>query len=187
MNTSASLPSRASNVTTDNFTKKAVAFVKANDDAGFVIALNRYPGLAADAKFIPTPRQWGAWMAYWARLPYKHKAIVARGYGTAPSEWPHEFDAAATIQGDHAAADAFEARWRDEQESRTFHAGSIAQQTSRAVSMWNAIKREQGKPTPESHLHPDMAQAVDVSDFPPSNSSPQELRDWEARQKASAA
>lgn len=174
-------------VTSENFAKKGADYMRLHD-TGFVIALKRHPGLAADDEFHATVRQWGAWMAYWAQLPYKTKGMQARGYATTPAEWPHEFDATATMQGDHAAADAFERRWRDERESQTFHAGAIGQRISKAVAMWNQTKSLKQKPTPESHLHPDAEPRVDVSDFPSANATAAELAEWDNRmtRKASA-
>jgi len=127
MSSTASWPSKrpVQNVTAANFTAKTKAFMQAND-TGFVIALKPHPGLTAGDAFKSTPRPWGAWMAYWAGLPYKTTAMQARGYATTPTEWPSEFDSAATIQGDHAAADAFEALQRDQRERAKFLAGSIA-------------------------------------------------------------
>lgn len=174
-------------VTEANFTALGKAYIGSNGGKGFIIALRPYPGFPADEKFIPKPRQWGAWMAYWARLKYKHKAIMLRGYATTPAEWPHEFDAGATIQGDHAAADVFEAHQRNERESLTFHAGGIARQSSKAMALWNQTKAELRPPTPQSHLNPEAEPAVDVSDFPSANATSAELREWEERQKKASA
>jgi hypothetical protein len=126
-------------------------------------------------------------MAYWARLPYKHKAIMAREYATTPSEWPHEFDATATMQGDHAAADTFEARWRQERESSAFHAGGVVKATSKALERWRYQREYMSKPVPKEHLDPTVEPAIDVGDFPDANASPAELREWESRHKAGEA
>jgi hypothetical protein len=172
-------------VTSENFVRLGKAFIAANGDKGFIIALRPYPGWPAGEKFIPTPRQWGAWMVYWVRLEYKTKAMQERGYATTPSEWPHEFDAHATIQGDHLCADAFEREWRNEREARAFQAAGVVKATSKALEKWRYERSS--KPVPASHLAPPAEPAIDISDFPDIHATPAQLRDWEDRQKERAA
>jgi hypothetical protein len=172
-------------VTVENFVSLGKAFIAARGGKGFIIALKPYPGFPADEKFIPTPRQWGAWMSYWSRLEYKTKAMRERGHATTPSEWPHEFDAMATIQGDHAAADAFEREWRNEREARAFQMAGVVKATSKALEAWRYERSR--KPVPASHLEAPSEPFIDVSDFPDVHAPPAELRAWEARQKGRAA
>jgi hypothetical protein len=103
-----------SDITGQNYSEKVKAFMVANGGTGFL--LRRRSEITELARYwlkdepdwkYSTPRQWGAWLAYLKRL---HKAISfhSRDYVTVPSEWPHEFDSGTTVQGDHAAADAYE-------------------------------------------------------------------------------
>lgn len=95
-------------VTAETYATKALAFMQANGGAGFVICI-RQRQIGAET-FPARPRQWAAWVSYFRRLGKRVWCAESQGHYTVPAEWPHEFDAAATMQGDYAAADAFEAK-----------------------------------------------------------------------------
>lgn len=90
---------------------------------GFVLGLAE--GELQGVIIPQTPRQWGAWRAYFRErgipcsfMDAKAKATAENRLGknphcwTVPTEWPHEFDAEATVQGDHYAGNLFMRNWR---------------------------------------------------------------------------
>ena len=90
---------------------------------GFVLGLE--DGECQGVKFTQSPRQWGAWRAYFKERDMKTTFMDAKAQATAankltvnphcftvPTEWPHEFDSEATVQGDHAAGNLFMRNWR---------------------------------------------------------------------------
>lgn len=90
---------------------------------GFVLGLAE--GECQGVKIPQTPRQWGAWRAYFkergiktgymdakAKATAESKAAVNPHCWTVPTEWPHEFDSEATVQGDHEAGNWFMRNWR---------------------------------------------------------------------------
>jgi hypothetical protein len=89
----------------------------------FVLGLE--DGECQGVKFGQSPRQWGAWRAYFkergiptAFMDAKAKATATNNLTvnphcwTVPTEWPHEFDSEATVQGDHEAGNWFMRNWR---------------------------------------------------------------------------
>lgn len=105
----------------ETFQKIAGAWIATK--GGFVLGLaeGEYQG----TKIPFTPRQWGAWRAYLkargiktaymdakAKLTAENKLTVNPHCWTAPTEWPHEFDTEATVQGDHEAGNLFMRNWR---------------------------------------------------------------------------
>lgn len=97
-------------VTSETYHAKAKAFILANGNQGVVVA--REPSAKAEKA---TPRQWGAWLAYFRKIGKKgYPELMGRlGYFIVPAEWPHLFDGNATVQGDNSVADAFEAKGRE--------------------------------------------------------------------------
>lgn len=89
----------------ENYLAKAIEHMKDNGGTGFVIC--RRDGAHKDYP-KGTPRQWGAWRAYYRRLGKKLAFFDSRAYHNVPAEWPADFDAAATVQGDMHAADLWE-------------------------------------------------------------------------------
>lgn len=90
---------------------------------GFVLGLAE--GELQGVKIPFTPRQWGAWRAYFkergiptsfmdakAKLTAENKLTKNPHCWTVPTEWPHEFDTEATVQGDHEAGNWFMRNWR---------------------------------------------------------------------------
>lgn len=90
---------------------------------GFVLGLEE--GELQGVKIPQTPRQWGAWRAYFRERDIPTSFMDAKAKATAenklaknphcwtvPTEWPHEFDTEATVQGDHEAGNRFMRNWR---------------------------------------------------------------------------
>lgn len=90
---------------------------------GFVLGLEE--GECQGVRFGQSPRQWGAWRAYFRERSIKTTFMDAKILATAnsrqtvnhhcytvPTEWPHEFDSEATVQGDHEAGNWFMRNWR---------------------------------------------------------------------------
>lgn len=90
---------------------------------GFVLGLEE--GECQGVRFGQSPRQWGAWRAYFRERGIKTTFMDAKILATAnnrqtvnphcytvPTEWPHEFDSEATVQGDHEAGNWFMRNWR---------------------------------------------------------------------------
>jgi hypothetical protein len=90
---------------------------------GFVIGLEE--GELQGVSIPQAPRQWGAWRAYFKKRGIKTTFMDAKVLATAanklgvnphcwtvPTEWPHMFDADATVQEDHEAGNLFMRNWR---------------------------------------------------------------------------
>lgn len=108
-------------MTPETYAKVGKAWI--DTKGGFVLGLAE--GEWQGVKFPQTPRQWGAWRAYFrergiktafmdtkAKATAESKASVNPHCWTVPTEWPHEFDTEATVQGDHAAGNLFMRNWR---------------------------------------------------------------------------
>lgn len=108
-------------VTADNWQAVAGAFIGAY--GGFVLGLEE--GECQGVAFGQSPRQWGAWRAYFKKRGIKTTFMDAKAKATAenkqtvnphcwtvPAEWPHLFDADATVQEDHEAGNLFMRNWR---------------------------------------------------------------------------
>jgi hypothetical protein len=93
------------------------------EKGGFVLGLEE--GECQGVKIPQTPRQWGAWRAYFKERGIPTTFMDAKAKATAtntltvnphcwtvPTEWPHEFDSEATVQGDHEAGNWFMWSWR---------------------------------------------------------------------------
>lgn len=103
------------------YAKLGAARIK--ERGGFVLGLAEGE---CQGETIPfTPRQWGAWRAYFKARGIKTTFMDAKAKATAenklaknphcwtvPAEWPHEFDSEATVQGDHEAGNLFMRNWR---------------------------------------------------------------------------
>jgi hypothetical protein len=107
----------ASNVTRENYTSKASDFVKVAGE-GFIIALRE--GKVQNLDYDATPKQWGAWRAYFVARKINTAFMDKQGNDgkpyTVPAEWPHLFDADATVQDDYAAGEYFISRRRPERQ-----------------------------------------------------------------------
>lgn len=108
-------------VDAETYSKTGGAWIK--ERGGFVLGLQE--GECQGVKIPFTPRQWGAWRAYFKERGIKTTFMDAKALATAantlttnpncwtvPTEWPHEFDAEATVQGDHEAGNWFMRNWR---------------------------------------------------------------------------
>lgn len=94
-------------VTVDNFAAVGKAFIGAF--GGSVIALKQGQYLGCDHASLP--RQWGAWRAYFKRKGIRTGLMDARAAEgkpyTVPADWPHMFDAEASVADDYEAGDRF--------------------------------------------------------------------------------
>ena len=99
----------AHDVTADNYAEKARGFIAANGGKGFVIV--QWPTHKASLELKPTLSQWGAWRAYFQVKKINMGWFEHRAYYTVPAEWPHEFDAQATIASDVEHGEDFKREW----------------------------------------------------------------------------
>lgn len=101
-------------VTRENYQEVGSAFIGMFGSA--IIALK--DGTSGSEVWAATPRQWGAWRAYFKTRGITTRFMDDRGRQgkswTVPAPWPHEFDADATVQGDMQAADIFARRMQVE-------------------------------------------------------------------------
>lgn len=105
-------------VTEENYQHVGSAFI--GMFGGAIIALA--DGRRNDLDWKATPKQFGAWYAYFKRKGIETKFMMEQGRKgnpwTVPAPWPHEFDADATVQEDYTAgqyfADKLENRKRKE-------------------------------------------------------------------------
>ena len=108
-------------INAETYLKLGGAMIK--EKGGFVLGLEE--GECQGVKIPLTPRQWGAWRAYFkersiptafmdakAKATADNKLTVSPHCWTVPTEWPHEFDSEATVQGDHEAGNWFMRNWR---------------------------------------------------------------------------
>jgi hypothetical protein len=108
-------------INAETYKKLGAAWIETK--GGFLLGLEE--GECQGVKFPQAPRQWGAWRAYFkerdiptAFMDAKAKATAANKQSvnphcwTVPTEWPHEFDSEATVQGDHEAGNWFMRSWR---------------------------------------------------------------------------
>ena len=127
---------------------------------GFVLGLEE--GECQGVKFEQTPRQWGAWRAYFkergiptafmdakAKATATNKQTVNPHCWTVPTEWPHEFDSEATVQGDQEAANWFMRNYRPER----LDLASAAQRAATVAAMRSRMppphQYQRYKPEPE--------------------------------------
>ncbi|WP_162918503.1 hypothetical protein [Taklimakanibacter deserti] len=91
------------NVTGEAFWSMGKAFMLAAG-GGFVIIRD----LAwATHEFPHTPREWGAWMAYFRAKGIRTVTFEQKGKGTVPAQWPHLFDANWQEKFDQHSADRY--------------------------------------------------------------------------------
>lgn len=90
-------------VTKDNYGEKGSKFIELNGKKGFVIS--RHGAQKGKDVFAPTLKQWAAWRRYFVGKGIDVRWFDTRDYYTVPAEWPHLFDAEATVAGDYAAED----------------------------------------------------------------------------------
>lgn len=108
-----------------NWAEAAKTYMARHGGEGFVIALK--DGEHKGVQFKASTVQWGAWRAYMkargigttfmdqkAQLTFTDNTLVNAHCWTVPAEWPHEFDAEATVQGDYRAGEQFARGFRPE-------------------------------------------------------------------------
>ncbi|MGE0289279.1 MAG: hypothetical protein AB7I42_26610 [Bradyrhizobium sp.] len=147
---------KASNVTAENYSAKARAFVDANRGKAFVIAPWR--ASAKGDTFPATPGSWAAWIAYWRRIGRPTAYTETHGLATVPTEWPHQFDESATLELDTAAADQFRSeRAASAERNRNFNVDAAARRAAADHAM-QRVRSDQPKrrPTPKEHLLLDL-------------------------------
>jgi hypothetical protein len=133
-------------VTAQNYSDLAIAFMRQNGGVGFVICRRECPINGQSELGKATPAQWAAWRAYFARLGVKLTLMDGRDYYTVPAEWPHLFDALATIGDDHAAQPVPRREW----------SASVLSSEARKVAVVNRLgydptkKRGTWKPEPDT-------------------------------------
>ncbi len=91
----------------ENYATLGKAFIIANEGTGFFIVRD---AIWATSEFPHTPREWGAWMEYLDSKRISRRVFYAKGQGTVPAQWPHQFDADWLPGNDEQAADIFEAK-----------------------------------------------------------------------------
>lgn len=90
-------------ITAENYYPLAKAFIGAQGH-GFVIVRDLE---WATHEFAHSPREWGAWMAYFAAKKLPRLTIERKGIGTVPAQWPHIFDADWKAAADTHGADRY--------------------------------------------------------------------------------
>jgi hypothetical protein len=94
-------------VTSDNYLDIAKAFLSTY--GGAVVAIK--DGKMTAYEYSASPKQWGAWRAYFKARKLSVAFMDERGRDgkciTVPALWPHEFDADASVQDDYRAGEWF--------------------------------------------------------------------------------
>lgn len=167
-------------INSENYLKLGKAWIEAK--GGFVMGL--IEGECQGVRFPQAPRQWGAWRAYLkergikttfmdarAKATAESKAVVNTVCWTVPTEWPHEFDSEATVQGDHAAGNLFMRNWRPP--NPVYADAAQRAITALKYKRWSETVRKPVKPDVEPEEAPsiiDKAQLLadyekDISDY----------------------
>lgn len=137
-------------VTKENYSQLAITFMEMNGGSGFIVCRRECPIHGQSELGKATPGQWAAWRAYFARLGVPTRIMDSRDYYTVPAEWPHLFDAMATVGDDHEAARNF-ASHRDGNRST-----AVLSTQARKAAVSNRLgydpskRRGVWKPEPES-------------------------------------
>lgn len=100
-------------ITAENYSELGKAFIGAHGH-GFVIIRDK---AWATHDYPHTPREWGAWMAYFKSRRIPTLVFDQKGKGTVPARWPHEFDATWREEVDERSADVYEADVAQETQS----------------------------------------------------------------------
>ncbi|TXH51317.1 MAG: hypothetical protein E6Q97_18660 [Desulfurellales bacterium] len=91
-------------ITAETYARRGSEFI-AQAGKGFAISL--YASRKAGQDLPATPKQWGAWLAYFRSKGIPYAWMARQRVVTVPAEWPHQFDADATAEGDKEAAEDF--------------------------------------------------------------------------------
>lgn len=103
--------------------------------------------------FPATLRQWGAWRAYFRRVKIPTRLMEAKKIYTVPAEWPHMFDAGASMADDFDAGINFERHVADRvrRERSTFV--DKAQKAATVAAYRSSFPRQPKAPlVPKDHL-----------------------------------
>lgn len=135
-------------VTPDNFAELAKAFMGSAKKSFAISVRDR---IVEGIEIPATPRQWGAWRAWRVArgLPVAFMDMQAKANKawTVPAEWPHEFDAGATVQGDNEAGDRFLRNRRDERPDMRDQAARLIQAATWREKRWRGFpKRASSRP-----------------------------------------
>jgi hypothetical protein len=79
-------------ITKANYVQRAQDFVKMHGGEGFVIRWKVTERRGSNVEGDFTPAQWRAWLAYYDRIGLPTTYLRQHGVGTAPAEWPEDFD-----------------------------------------------------------------------------------------------
>lgn len=91
-------------VTRETYGRKGSEFIA---QAGKGFAISQFKTTKAGVDIPATPKQWGAWRAYFIRIGYPCAWMDRQRVVTVPAEWPHLFDANATVEQDKETAEDF--------------------------------------------------------------------------------
>lgn len=150
----------AQNVTAENYLAKSKAFLAVNGD-GFLIGLRN--GICQGVHFSSTPKQWGAWRAYFIARKIGVRFMDRRGKTgecyTVPAEWPHLFDASSTVQEDYEIGEAFMANYRPENS----HYADAATRRAVVAGLRSRFPRpDKRQATPNKHLAEPAKMVIDM-------------------------
>lgn len=122
-------------VTAENYAELAKPFI----EAGMSRMICRLPNPP------DTRRQWGAWLAYFLkhRIPARMMGLIDQIM--VPAEWPHMFDARATVQHDNRCGEAFIVNTRPGKRSVILVPDDVVGFTTRRLS---EKRREPFRPYP---------------------------------------
>jgi hypothetical protein len=117
-----------SGITYENYKEQAIAFARAGGKVFTIVRNEDRWDVPVGFYLEPTPRQWGAWMEYFQakydadprpshiknrrgnKIAVKMRKL---GWGSVPTEWPHQFDADWFADYDNAASN----RWWDKHQA----------------------------------------------------------------------
>ena len=91
-------------ITPETYAKRGSEFIGM---AGKGFAISLYATKRAGQDVPATPKQWGAWRAYFVRKGIPFAWMDRQRVVTVPTEWPHQFDAGETLDRDKEVAEDF--------------------------------------------------------------------------------
>lgn len=146
-------------VTRETYQSLGNAFIRANNEVGFVVA--REFVVVKGEQFPATPQQWNAWQNYFREKRIKNGLTDEKGYYMVPAEWPHLFDADWSMADDITQPLAIPGR-------KVFMHELTADERARVVQRaLSNFPREPRKPkAPESHLAEPKAAPEPLGEFP---------------------
>lgn len=137
------------NITAETYAKAGKAFIGVQGH-GFVVALE---AKRIEGDLLPASlRQWGAWRAYFLRKKISHGIMERKGYYTVPAEWPHQFDADASMLDDMEAGQVFEREFRAQQARERSMADAVSRKAAAAAAKREFPRDAKRFRTPADHL-----------------------------------